>query len=203
MSVDKELLIECSSQEEADKVFEHLKSKGEVINPTYFTFNYSAEWNFISYYEIIDKWTIARKSIDVFGNKVISAKEFLNTSPEKKSLVGRWVKFLKQVSTKCPIGSYDLITEDCHNSSCIILKKYEACGRGRLTYGEIELMPEGWSPDSETSSKDEFIVGKWYKCDDWYGKFECIHNSGKRIKFSETIINNIYSSSTHHLNLVD
>jgi hypothetical protein len=181
MSIDRNLLIECSSQEEADKVFDYLKSKGELINTDYFSFNISLyEWYFVGYYKIQGGWTIASKNNPNFGNKIISATEFLNTS-----LVGRWVKFLKQISTKCPIGSYDLITEDDKEYWCMFLEKYSACSRTRLKDGEIELMPEGWSPDVEepvTSVKDdtpEYVecikvlincygeLGKIYKVNNW------------------------------------
>lgn len=53
-TIDKNLLIDCSSVEEADDVFDYLESQGEKTSRTSFGFS-STE----------------------FGNKVISAKEFL------------------------------------------------------------------------------------------------------------------------------
>jgi len=145
MSVDRNLLIECTSNGEANKVFDYLKSKGELINTDYFNFDISLyAWHFVGYYKIQGGWTIGSKNNPNFGNKIISATEFLNTS-----LVGRWVKFLKEISTKCSIGSYDLIIEDDHKNICMILRNYRNCNRNRLNNGDLELMPEGWSPDVE------------------------------------------------------
>lgn len=50
----------------------------------------------------------------------------------------------------------------------------------------------------------EFEKGKWYKIlDNWYGKFETVHNSGKRIKFSEYITSNgTYMYSTNNIDFI-
>jgi hypothetical protein len=184
MSIDRNLLIECSSQEEADKVFDYLKSKGELINTGYFSFDIGlTEWYFIGYYKIQDGWTIASKNNPNFGNKIISATEFLNTS-----LVGRWVKFLKDISRDFLIGSYDLIIEDNPGYNTITLEKYGRCCRRRFTDGDIELMPEGWSPDVEelVASTPEYVecikvlkggygeLGKIYKVNNWnYSVSDC------------------------------
>jgi hypothetical protein len=142
MSIDRNLLIECSSKEEADKVFDYLKLKGELINTDLFAFDIGlTEWYFVGYYKIQGEWTIARKKHNDFGNKIISATEFLNPS-----LVGRWVKFLKNFDSNFPIGSYDLITKDTPGYTTITLEKYNSCGRSRFSNGDIELMPVGWSP---------------------------------------------------------
>jgi len=62
MSIDRNLLIECSSKEEADKVFDYLKSKGEEVNRNFFSFDTGlTEWYFIGYYKIQSEWTIACK----------------------------------------------------------------------------------------------------------------------------------------------
>lgn len=87
------------------------------------------------------------------------------------SLVGRWVKLLSNFSYDQPIGSYDLIIEDDEKRSCINLEKYRMCARERLRDGDLELMPEGWSPDSdipeyvECISKDFYAIhlGRIYK----------------------------------------
>jgi hypothetical protein len=60
-----------------------------------------------------------------------------------------------------PIGSYDLITAYESGNSCLILEKYGACSKQRITDGEIEIMPEGWSP--ETTSVKEDLIGRWVK----------------------------------------
>ena len=186
--IDKNLLIDCSSQKEANKVFDYLESQGEKTSRTSFSFSRTrnhGDWYFIGYYNIHKAWTVAREGNSNFGNKIISAKEFLG-KPEEKSLVGRWVKFLKRISNKCPVGSYDLITEDDPRSKIITLEKYKDCSRMRFRDGEIELMPEGWSPDVEepvTSVKDDVIpeyvecikvlefhygeLGKIYKVENW------------------------------------
>lgn len=95
------------------------------------------------------------------------------------SLVGRWIKFLKKFHPDYPIGSYDLIVEDNPKKSCMILEKYKSCDRSRFRDCEIELMPEDWSPGlkeyeprTEILSANKFIVGKWYKYDDWYIKYK-------------------------------
>jgi hypothetical protein len=181
MSINRNLLIECSSQKEADKVFDYLKSKGELINTNSFSFDIGlTEWYFIGYYKIHGGWTIARKDHNNFGNKIISATEFLNPS-----LVGRWVKFLKNFDSCFPIGSYDLITKDTPGYTTITLEKYTTCARTRIKNGDLELMPEGWSPDVEepvTTVKNnipEYVecvqvlkngygeLGKIYKVDNW------------------------------------
>ena len=89
----------------------------------------------------------------------------------------RWVKFLKNISYTCPVGTYDFIEEDNENSSCIVLVKYRTCSRQRLNNGDLELMPEGWSPDTEdipeyakcisTSRNCYGELGKVYKVKDW------------------------------------
>jgi hypothetical protein len=76
-------------------------------------------------------------------------------------------------------------------------------------YGYIQIFSNNnnynWSLDNNAQNNEEiqvsdilgsdydidkfqFEIGKWYKIlNNWWGKFETIHNSGKRIKFSEVI----------------
>jgi hypothetical protein len=78
--IDKELLIDCSSEEEADRVFDYLKSKGEIIDRTHYNFATKAvnqDWHFVGFNNIYKKWTIARNHLNEFGQTIISAKEFL------------------------------------------------------------------------------------------------------------------------------
>ena len=52
-TVDKNLLIDCSSQEEANKVFDYLESKGEKTSRTSFGFNNTRkhdDWYFVGYW---------------------------------------------------------------------------------------------------------------------------------------------------------
>lgn len=70
--------------------------------------------------------------------------------PEYKSLVGRWVKFLRTLNdTKA--GTCLLITEDYESDDCMEVKGYGAFDRCRFTNGDCELMPEGWKPKSEVN----------------------------------------------------
>jgi hypothetical protein len=249
-TVDKNLLIECSSEKEHDEVFDHLESLGELTNRNKYSFKdkpFNLEWYFVGFHKEINNWTVARKSHISFGDKVISAKEFLNKSETTDnlleqakrmypvgtkfypahvnvdsksycivtndrfydyedgisaltdegtsfsfsdslkygtttmnrnvyykgkwaeilieeivkeeevvtSLVGRWVKFLKQISSDQPIGSYDLIIED-DSELHIKLKKYRTCAKARFRDREIELMPEGWTPKED-------LTGRWIK----------------------------------------
>lgn len=52
--------------------------------------------------------------------------------------------------------------------------------------------------------KPQFEVGKWCKIlNNWWGKFETIHNSGKRIKFSEVITcNGEYKNEDTHIDYI-
>jgi hypothetical protein len=56
----------------------------------------------------------------------------------------------------------------------------------------------------EEVKKQKLEVGKWYKIlNNWWGKFESIHNSGNRIKFSETITSNgKYINSPNHVDFI-
>lgn len=184
-NIDKNLLIECSSKEESDKVFDYLKSKGEKIDPEYYKFaseTNNQEWHCVGYNNVSNTWTVARKNYYKFGNKVILAKEFIN---EETSLVGRWVKCLKLLGYNHPIGKYDLIEEDDKNRTCIVLVDYRSCDRKRLTDGDLELMPIGWSPDTEnipeyaecisTSRNCYGELGKVYKVKNWnYSLSDCM-----------------------------
>ena len=89
--------------------------------------------------------------------------ELVDTSViNTNSLVGRWVKVLKYIGENYPIGSYDIITEDDPlNKSCFILKEYRSCHRGRLSDGDLELMPEGFEPEP--------IIPEYVKCIIGYG----------------------------------
>lgn len=60
---------------------------------------------------------------------------------------------------------------------------------------------------SETTSVKEevkFDAGKWYKVlNNWWGKFETIHNSGKRIKFSESITSSgKYDTTSKNIDII-
>lgn len=67
---------------------------------------------------------------------------------KEESLVGRWIKFLRQISSDQLKGSYDeIVKDDC--KEFITLKKYKSCNKNRFRDREIELMPEGWSPLTE------------------------------------------------------
>ena len=161
--IDRNLLIDCSSEAESHKVFSYLESLGEKTNRTSFSFSTTravGNWYFIAYYSVQKAWTVAREGNDNFGNKVISAKEFLNT-PQPRSLVGRWVKLLSNFSSDQPIGSYDLIIEDDEKRSCINLEKYRMCARERLTDGDLELMPEGWIPDNIFDKNANVFPTNW------------------------------------------
>jgi hypothetical protein len=160
--INRNLLIECSSEEEADEVFDYLKLQGELINATFYSFaekGSNIDWYFVGFQNKINKWTLARRNHSYFGDDVISAKKFLKKESDaiEKSLVGRWIKFSKQISSDQPKGSYDVIIEDNPKKSCIILEKYRSCDRKRFRDGEIELMPEGWSPNSEIPEYVECI----------------------------------------------
>ena len=261
-TIDKNLLINCSSRTEANKVFDYLESLGESVNPSYFSY-IDDGWNYVGVYKITNSWTIARQDDCNFGNKVISAKEFLNTSDveeedllakakklypigtkfypahvslehrrycivtndkfssscneimaltdegemynsslkyggtaynrivyhegkwaeivKEESLVGRWVKLLREIASDQPIGSYDLIIEDDEKRSCVNLEKYRMCARERITDGDLELMPEGWSPETINTIDPEYVecikalpefgkygeLGKIYKVEKW------------------------------------
>ena len=146
-SIAKNLLIHCINEQETVKVFDYLESKGCVVDRKSFGWT-STDWSYVGFYNTSEKWTIATNNSS-FGEgtkNIISSKEFLNISEAKSSLVGRWVKFLEQISSDQPIGSYDLVVEDEPVKSCILLEKYRSCDRRRITDGDIELMPEGWSP---------------------------------------------------------
>jgi hypothetical protein len=74
------------------------------------------------------------------------------------NLVGRYVKFLKIIDSKHPIGSYDLIIKDeKDNDTCIVLENYRSCNRHRLTDGDLELMPVGWTPEEPKPTFPEYV----------------------------------------------
>ena len=69
---------------------------------------------------------------------------------------------------------------------------------------KYELLPEDYSPEQEVKEPSiEFIPGKWYKFlkgNFKFGKYEKIHNSGNRIKFSEIITSTgIYDNKSTHI----
>lgn len=101
-------------------------------NPKYIAWNDNSYW-----------WCVESTSKTIYEWNDL--KQFIYTN--KESLVGRWVKFLKNISTECPVGSYDLITED-DDDAYIYLEKYRTCAKMRFRDHEIELMPVGWSPES-------------------------------------------------------
>jgi uncharacterized protein YukJ len=76
--------------------------------------------------------------------EIVKEKEVV----KEESLVGRWIKFLRQISSDQLKGSYDeIIKDDC--KEFITLKRYRSCSKNRFRDREIELMPEGWSPLTE------------------------------------------------------
>ena len=78
-----------------------------------------------------------------------------------------------------------------------------ACALDKNYLGtKYELLPEDYSPENKEPNI-EFIPGKWYKFLNGslkFGKYEKIHNSGNRIKFSEVITSTgIYDNKSTHV----
>lgn len=92
-TIDKDLLIDCSSKGEANDVFSYLESQGEKVNRKAFKFVdeiSNIKWHFVGFCKDRNEWTVAREHHPAFGDKVISAKEFLGkTEIKPSSLVGR------------------------------------------------------------------------------------------------------------------
>lgn len=76
---------------------------------------------------------------------------------EGPSLVGRYVRFIKQIDPRLPIGCYDLIVGE--ESNYISLEKYLACNKSRVGR-DLEIMPEGFTPEQSTA---ETILDKWLR----------------------------------------
>jgi hypothetical protein len=74
-NIDKNLLIKCSSLEEAYKVFDYLNGIGESTDRNYFDFCIS--WQFVGFYEHLKKWTL-RRNIEP-RCKNITAEDFFNS----------------------------------------------------------------------------------------------------------------------------
>jgi hypothetical protein len=89
--INKNLLIECTSEKEAFEVLNCLKSLGERTDETYF--HYGDSWKYVGFYEGSDKWTIANFSVS-FGSKIIQASDFLKEHSKKECpfIPGQWYK---------------------------------------------------------------------------------------------------------------
>ena len=87
--------------------------------------------------------------------------------PEYKSLVGRYVKFIRKVN-HVEAETCLLITDDYISDDCMEVRGYGAFDRSRLANGDCELMPEGWEPliDMEAiqeECKKIFPIGCTYR----------------------------------------
>jgi hypothetical protein len=95
------------------------------------------------------------------ADKFISYEEAMKTFKEE-SLVGRYVKSIKEFNSNNPVGSYDKIIGD--NKDCYWLERFLTASKDKglphYFNNLFELMPEGWTPEQE---KPEYEVGKWYK----------------------------------------
>lgn len=106
---------------------------------------------------------------------------------------------------KCPRGIGSSVGSAIHVVKLVDEIKFrkddeiDIIGKGYIYYkGKWAEILE--KPKVET----KFEKGKWYKIlDNWYGKFETVHNSGKRIKFSEYITSNgTYIYSTNNIDFI-
>ena len=131
--------------------------------------------NYNSYIESKDcyKIEVTAKDRDTYTMLECEFKEY-DHKPEYKSLVGRWVKFLRTLNdTKA--GTCLLITEDYESDDCMEVKGYGAFDRIRLTNGDCELMPKGWEVNMyhiQQECMKRFPIGCDYKC-------AMNHNRGK------------------------
>ena len=117
---------------------------------------------------------------------------------EEKSLVGRYVKCLKNNANGCRVNGEYVKKDNYYQIGNIkkqeyVLKDGNLCGyvdRPNSQFVELgfELMPIGWTPEQENAP--QFEVGKWYKINNsWYAKFKAINNNEEYWRFSEKITN--------------
>lgn len=75
-----------------------------------------------------------------------------NNHPDKqpKSLVGRYFKVLKKFHPTVKDGDYLKITSDLNGENCYYVEEYGSLSVNRIKNKEVELMPEGFKPESVT-----------------------------------------------------
>lgn len=84
-----------------------------------------------------------------------------------QNLVGRYVRCLKDniYSTReTRVKPGDILQVEVDNGGgCLYFKNRpdDAFDKRRITEGEFELMPEGWTPEGVSNSKVKFSVGDW------------------------------------------
>lgn len=182
--IGKNYAIHCDTQEKHDKIYELLKEQQYKYwsgNQNYWK-RYGEEFCFC-----LDEKDLTFASTDWCKNKhtILKAEEFL----EPESLVGRYVRVLRvnSWSGAANIGDYLEIAKD--KDGILYFENYEhsSFAKNRLKEDKEtwELMPNGWTPEKE---KPKFEIGKWYKINNnWYAKFDTIHNSGELWRFSNSI----------------
>ena len=182
-TIDKNLLIICSSEQEAFKVLDYLENNGESVSKESFKFQ-SDRWFYVGFYITHKVWTIASADNIYFGSEKIQAYNFRKQhSKEECPLIpGQWYKLSsgtsnlngdwwikfkeigpdKDVLAKEYISGKKLYSEGCFGS----IKSY--------TYTPIDLneiqefLPEG-HPDKLSQkklTKEDLIPGEIYVYDD-------------------------------------
>ena len=189
-------VVHCETQEQWDFVSEKLNYNWHPMQSGWWLFcKFSCinlnekDYHSISHYQKENyKIYTFQEWCDKFGH----------TNPFKpKSLVGRYLKALKD-NPYCYTykkGDYIEIIEDNLKNKIKCKREYIYFHENyNFNFSEVELMPEGFDPNTKTTTK--FEVGKWYEYSaeyinhKTYAKYSANQSVGRRFYYDEIITEN-------------